>query len=98
MTEPLGKIAQAAFFIDVNHAGNIFTRCSHTGFLIYVMNVPTIWFSNNFNTVERSTFGYEFLAMRIARDIIVALCYKLLMFGVPLDVPYNMMCDNQGLS
>ena len=33
--------------------------------------------------------------MRIARDLIVALYCKLRMFGVPLDGPSDVMCDNQ---
>ena len=37
------------------------------------------------------------MAVRIARDLIIALRHKLRMFGVPLDGPYNVMCDNQGV-
>ena len=33
--------------------------------------------------------------MQIAKDLIVVLRYKLRMFGVPLDVPSDVMCDNQ---
>jgi len=43
------------------------------------------------------TFGSEFIAMRIATDIIVSLCYKLRMFGVPLLGPANVFCDNQSV-
>ena len=45
--------------------------------------------------VESSTFGSEFVAMRIVRDLIVVLRYKLRMFGVPFDGPTYTMCDNQ---
>ena len=64
---------------------------------IYVMNAPIIWFSNNHNTADSSMLGSELVAMRIARDLIVALRYKLRMFGVTLDGPSNVMCDNQGV-
>ncbi len=47
--------------------------------------------------VESSTFGSEFVAMRIATDLIVSLRYKLQMFGVPLVGPANVFCDNQGV-
>jgi hypothetical protein len=97
MPEPLGKSAHTTCFVDANHAGNVVTRRSHTGVLIYVMNAPIIWFSKKQNTVESSTFGSEFVALRIARDLIVALRYKLRMFGVPLDGPTDVMCDNQGV-
>jgi len=49
------------------------------------------------NTVESSTFGSEFVALRQARDMIVALRYKLRMFGVPILGPADVYCDNQGV-
>ena len=97
MPEPLGKCVHTTCFVDANHAGNVVTRRSHTGILIYVMNAPIIWFSKKQNTVESSTFGSEFVALRVARDLIVSLRYKLRMFGVPLDGPTDVMCDNKGV-
>ena len=35
--------------------------------------------------------------MRIAKEMIVGLRYKLRMFGVPIDGPANVYCDNQGV-
>ena len=61
------------------------------------MNAPIIWFSKKKNTVESSTFGSKFVALRIAQDLIVALRYKLRMFSVLLDKPTDVMCDNQGV-
>ena len=77
MPEPLGNIAHTTWFVDANHAGNIVTQSLHAGVFIYVMNEPIIWFSKNLSTVEISTFGSEFVEMRVARDIIVALCKKI---------------------
>ena len=59
------------------------------------MNAPIIWLSNKQNTVDCRMFGSEFVVMRIPRDLIVALHYKLGMFGVQLDGPHNVMCDYQ---
>ena len=61
------------------------------------MNAPIIWLSKNHNTVEISTFISEFMAVRIAIYLIVALFYKLNMFGGPLDGPSDVMFDNQGV-
>jgi hypothetical protein len=61
------------------------------------MNAPIIWFSKRQNTVESSSFGSEFVAARIARDLIVSLRIKLRMFGCPIDGPANVFCDNQGV-
>ena len=49
------------------------------------------------NTCESSTFGSEFVALRTARDLIVALRFKLRMFGIPINGPANVYCDNQGV-
>jgi hypothetical protein len=62
-----------------------------------VNNAPIIWYSKRQNTVESSTFGSEMVAMRIAKEQIVALRYKLRMFGVPIVGPANVYCDNQGV-
>ena len=83
--------------VDADHAGNVVTRQSHTGVLIYGMNAPIIWFFKKQNKVESSTFRSECVAMRIARDLIVAIRYKLRMFGVPLDGPMDTICDNHGV-
>lgn len=37
------------------------------------------------------------MALRIAKDLIVALRYKLRMFGVPIEGPANIFCDNNGV-
>jgi hypothetical protein len=97
MPEPLGRPVTISTFVDANHAGNVVTRRSHTGILIYLQNTPVIWQSRRQNTVETSTFGSEFVALRTARDMIVALRYKLRMFGIPIEGPAYVYCDNQGV-
>jgi hypothetical protein len=97
MPVPRGNMVIISAFVDANHAGNVVTRRSHTGILIYVQNSPTIWFSKRQNTVEAATFGSEFVALRICKELIVALRYKLRMFGVPIDGPANVFCDNRGV-
>ena len=97
MPEPLGTPVTIYCFVDANHAGNLVTRRSHSGILIFVQNAPILWYSKRQNTVESSTFGSEFVAMRIAKDMIVALRYKLRMFGIPLTGPALVFCDNQGV-
>ena len=47
--------------------------------------------------MESSTFGSELVAMRIARDMIVALRIKLRMMGVPIVGPCDLFCDNLGV-
>jgi hypothetical protein len=51
MPEPKGKPVMTSCFVDANHAGNIVTRRSHTGILLYVNNAPVQWYSKRQNTV-----------------------------------------------
>ena len=46
--------------------------------------------------VEAVTFGSEFVVVQICKESIVALQYKLQMFGVPVEGPANEFCDNHG--
>jgi hypothetical protein len=94
MPKPKGKCVIFSCFVDANHAGNAISRRSHTGIIIYVQNAPVIWFSKRQNTVEASSFGSEFVVLRTAKDMLVALRCKLRMFGVPVDGPANVFCDN----
>jgi hypothetical protein len=62
---PRGLPIQINAFVDADHAGNLVTRRSHTGILIF-LNLGLInWFSKRQNTVESSTFSSEFVALRI---------------------------------
>ena len=94
---PLGNAVSIHAFVDANHAGNVVARRSHSGVVTFVDNAPIIWFSKRQNTVESSTFGSELVAMRICRDLIVALRYKLRMFGLNLQGPAYTYCDNAGV-
>ena len=85
-------------FVDADHAGNLITHCSQSGILIFVNRAPIIWYSKHQNTVETSTFGSEFVAMRIAVELIKSLRYKLRMFSKPIDRPTNVYCDKDAVT
>ena len=95
---PRGLPVKISCYVDADHASNRVTRRSHTGILIYCMNSPIIWFSKRQNTVEASSFGSEFVALRIATEMIEALRYKLRMFGVPIVEPADVFCDNKSVA
>jgi hypothetical protein len=92
-----GNPVQMNAFVDANHAGNKVTRRSHTGILIYLNCSPIVWHSKAQTTVETSTFGSEFVAMRILVEMLEAMWYKLRMLGVPIDGPANVFCDNKSV-
>ena len=97
MPEPLGKSVDTSVFVDSDHGGNKVNRKSRTGILIFVNKAPIYWYSKQAPSVESSTFGAEFYAMRIAVEMIKALRYKLRMFGVPIDGPTSVFCDNEAV-
>ena len=97
MPEPRGASIQLNCFVDASHAGDKMTRHSHTGILIYGNMAPLIWYSKRQNTIELSTFGAKFVALRIASEMIISLRYKLRMFGIPIDGPCNIFCDNEAV-
>jgi hypothetical protein len=89
--EPLGNPVVSSVFVDVDHAGNVVTRWSQTGILIYVNNAPLIWYAKKQNTVEAATYGSEFVAAWIAVELAEGLLYKLRMFSI------NIFCDNRSV-
>ena len=97
MPKPRGRSVVMSCFVDADHAGCRVTRRSHTGVIIFVNRAPILWFSKRQNTVESSTFGSEFVAMRIAIEMIEGLRYKLRMMGVGIDGPCNVFCDNNAV-
>ena len=97
MPEPLGNPVVIASYVDANHASNLVNRRSHTGVLLYVNNARIQWYSKCPNMVESSSLGSEFIALCIATELIEALRYKLRMFGVPIEGPTTVYCDNKSV-
>ena len=95
--KPRGKSVQVNCFVDSDHAGDKITRRSHTGILLYLNSAPISWFSKKQTTVESSTYGSEFVALRLASEQIIALRYKLRMFGIPIEGYANVFCDNESV-
>ena len=97
MPQARGKPVVMSCFEDADHAGDLVTRRSHTGLIVFVNRAPIYWYSKKQNTVESSTFGSEFVAMRQAVEIIEGLRYKVRMMGFPLEGPCNVFCDNNAV-
>ena len=94
---PRGRPVQVNCFVDSDHAGDRATRRSQSGILLYCNSAPIVWHSKKQNTVEASTFGAEFVALRVASELITSLRYKLRMLGIPIDGPANVFCDNESV-
>ena len=88
---------QINLFCDASHATDLITRRSTTGIVIFINGTPVSWYSKRQNTIESSTFGSEFVALKIATEMNEALRYKLRMFGIEIDGPTNAFCDNKSV-
>ena len=97
MPEALGKYVVIKAYVDANHVGNMVNSRSHSGIIIYVNNAPIIWYIKQNNTVEDSSFVSGFVALRIATEMIESLRYKLRCFGIPVEGPAEVFCDNMSV-
>ena len=97
MPEARGNLVTTSLFCDADLAGDRVNRRSMTGILIFLNRAPIHWYSKKQSTVESSTFGAEFVAMRTAIEMTESLRYKLRMFGVPIDGSTNVYCDNEAV-
>ena len=97
MPEALGKEVEITCFVDSDHAGDIVTRRSRTGVLIYLNKSPIMWLSRKQNSIETSSFGSEFTALKVAAEMIEGLRYKLRMMGIPISGSAHVMADNQSV-
>ena len=93
----LGCPVSITAYVDASHAANKVTRRSHTGFIIFLNRAPIMWYSKRQNTIEASTFSSEFIAAKCCIEHIIALRFKLRMFGIPIDGPAKMFCDNESV-
>jgi hypothetical protein len=59
---PRGRSNVLRLFIDSDHADNLMTRQSRTGFLQIANTVILNWHSNTQGLIEGATFGSEFVA------------------------------------
>ena len=87
MPEPFGKEVVMRYFLDADNSGEKLTRCSRSGFIVFLQMAPMYHCSKSQNTVETSTFGSEFMDMKLACEYIRGLRYKLRIMEIPFSDP-----------
>jgi hypothetical protein len=83
--------------VDADHAADTTTRRSRTGFLVYLNCAPIYWMSKKQVSIESSSFGSEFTAMKQCTEYLRGLRYKLRMMGIPVNGPAYVFGDNQSV-
>ena len=97
MPQPRGQGFKLVTYVDSDHAGDSVTRRSRTGFIVYLNSSPIYWTSKKQTSIETSSFGSEFIAMKICCEYLRGLRYKLRMMGIPCDFPSYIFGDNQSV-
>jgi hypothetical protein len=87
MCEPRGESMTMHEFVDSDHATNTTNHCSCTGFIIFLNDTPIYWFSKKQISVETSSFGSEFIAMKQCCKYVLGLRYKLRQMGIAIYKP-----------
>ena len=97
MPPPRGQGFVMRAKVDADHAADTITRRSRTGFLVYLNCALIFWFSKKQTSVESSSFGSEFVAMKQCCEYLRGLRYKLRMMGIPCEGPAYIEGDNQSV-
>ena len=95
--KPLWNSMSTHCFVGADLSGNLISRRSQTGVLIFCNRVTIIWYSKQHNAVETSTFGSEIMALKNGVEFVEALRYKLRMFDAPIEGATNICCDNEAV-
>lgn len=97
MPEPRGVGFVIRAKVDADHATDTVTRKSRTGFLVWLNSSLVYFMSKKQASVETSSFGAEFCAMRQCCEYLRGLRYKLRMMGIPVLGPCYIQGDNQSV-
>ena len=97
MPVPLGQSMTMRVYVDSDHAGDMLTRRSRTGYVVLLNGAPIYWNSKKQTSCETSTFGSEFVAMKQATEYVRGLRFKLRMMGIPVEEPAFVFGDNQSV-
>ena len=73
------------------------TRRYHSGFIIFIGCAHIILHSKHQNTVEPTDFISEFFAITDAAEANQALCYKLGMLVIEVEVDTNVISNNNSV-
>jgi hypothetical protein len=97
MPEPRGQGFVISSKVDADHASDSVTRRSRTGFLVWINSCLVYFLSKKQTSVETSSFGSEFVAMKQCCEYLRGLRYKLRMMGIAVNGPCYISGDNQSV-
>ena len=57
MPEPRGNVVRISAFFNANHYGNVVTRRSHSGIIIFMQNTPIFFFQRGRTRLKQQHLG-----------------------------------------
>ena len=81
-------------FVDANHGHDKRTGKSISGIIVFVGRTPIYWCSKRQGSVQTSTFGAEFVALKKAVEEAITMRYYLRSMGVKVSQPTVIYGDN----
>ena len=84
-------------YVDADHAGDKLTQRSRTGYIVFLNIAPIYWLSKKQASIQTSSFGSEFIAMKQCCEFVCGLRYKLRMMGIPVNEPTFIRGDNKSV-
>ena len=95
--EPLFDEIKITAFVDSDHAHDKLTRRSITGLIIFVGRTPVFYMAKRQGSIETSTYGAEFMAMKTAVEEVSAIRYMLQCLGVHVTNASHILGDNRSV-
>ena len=92
--EPLMKELSLNIFVDANHGHDKVTGRSISGIISFVGRTPIYWSAKRQSSVQTTTFGSEFIALKKAVEEAITLRYYLQSMGVRISKPVVIYGDN----
>jgi hypothetical protein len=97
MPEPRGQGFVISSKVDADRASDSVTRRSRTGFLVWINSCLVYFLSQKQKSVETSSFGSEFVAMKQCCEYLRGLRYKFRIMRIPVNGPCYISGDNQSV-
>ena len=97
LPKPFEKELVIRMMIDSDHAGNHVTRRRRSEFLVYLNSALIYWPLKKQTTIETSSFGSEFMALKTGTEYLRGLRYKLRAMGIPVTNPVYIYGDNKSV-
>ena len=69
MPEPLGQPFVTRACVDADYAGEVVTKISRSGYIVFLNSAPVYWLLKKQTSCETSTFGSDFFCIKASNGV-----------------------------